>query len=96
MIYSWIELFFSVLFLILGIIILICWFKSEDKDFIFIIFVIVSWFIGVLMFGDAFKPSTPTNEDVLNKKAEYVKTITITDNDTIETYHIKWKEEFIK
>lgn len=96
MVYSYFELIFGIILILLSIAAIITFFKSDKKDFIVIIPISFGIILGVLMFGDAFYPPTPTKEDVYNKKAKYIKTIQITGNDTIETYEIKWLDEFDK
>lgn len=39
------------------------------------------------------KNSEPTEQDVLDGKAYYQETQVITDNDTIKTYEIVWKQK---
>ena len=97
MIYSYFELFGGIILIILSIILIIFIIKDyTEGDSLFLIFPGVMIFFGVFAFYDSFCPPTPTKEDVLDKKAEYIETIHITGNDTIKTYNIKWKEEFNK
>ena len=97
MIYSYFELIVSIILIILSIILIVFIIRDyEEGDILLFIFPGVMIFVGVFAFYDSFCPPTPTKNDVLDKKAEYIETIYITGNDTIKTYSIKWKEEFNK
>lgn len=77
--------------IILGIILLIC-------GIIQLIKVNSNFLIGifsgaVLIVLGLFVTLEPTKQDVLDGKAVYQETIHITNNDTIKTYKIVWKQK---
>lgn len=91
MIYSYFELFGGTILIILSIILIISIIRDYvEGDILFLIFPGIILFAGGFMLYDSFCLPNPTEEDVYNKKAEYIETIHITGNDTIKTYKIEW------
>ena len=64
--------------------------KGVRNGFIPVLMGIIFTFPGVLIITDKY---TPTKQDVLDGKAIYQETQTITSNDTIKTYDIIWKQK---
>ena len=81
----------GIVVIILGIILLICSIigvTKSDKAFI------VGIFSGiVLIVLGLFVILEPTKKDVLDGKAVYQEIIHITNDDTIKTYEITWKQK---
>lgn len=64
--------------------------KGIRNGFIPLLFGIMFTSSGVVIITD--KP-VPTKQDVIDGKAIYQETQVITNNDTIETYDIVWKQK---
>lgn len=81
----------GIVVIILGIILLICSIIGVIKsDKAFIVGVISG--VTLIVLG-LFVILEPTKKDVLDGKAIYQETIHITNNDTIKTYEIVWKQK---
>ena len=60
---------------------------------IFIILYIGCSYLAISNFCNKGETKLPTKQDVLDGKAIYQETQVITDNDTIKTYKIVWKQK---
>lgn len=78
---------FSIILIGIGIY-TIC--KAEARGLIIVLFGVMFVFPGIIIITDK---DVPTKQDVFNGKAYYQETIHITNNDTIKTYEIVWKQK---
>lgn len=89
-----VQYIFGGLIILLALILICCGIyvicKGNIPGFVLVLMGIIVAFPGVSTIIDE---GVPTKRDVLDGKAIYQETIYITNNDTIKTYEIVWKQK---